>query len=116
MEIQDKVSLIVQALYDKKGVDIVALKLQGLTLVADYFIIASGRSTNQVQALAKNVMDELGKSEIKELRVEGYREGRWVLLDYSDVVVHIFLDEARQFYGLERLWGDAEHVQLTFDN
>jgi ribosome-associated protein len=111
LEAKDKALLVAKALSAKKGQDIVILNLQGLTLVADYFVLATGKSGIQVQSLADNVLEELAKAGLKELRVEGLREARWVLVDYGDVVVHIFQEEDRRFYDLERLWGDAKRIE-----
>jgi len=93
---------------DKKGRDMVSLKLQGLTLICDYFLIVTAANTRQAQAISDNIQEEMKKGGIAPLRIEGYREGRWILIDFGVVVVHIFLEEERQYYNLERLWGDAE--------
>lgn len=110
---KDKALLIAKALEDKKGVDPLILDLKGLTLVADYFVLVSGKSKTQVQALAQGVMEALTANQVKELRLEGYNDAQWVLLDYGDVVVHIFQEEARRFYDLERLWGDAKRLHFA---
>lgn len=97
---------------DKKGFDVTILKLKGLSSVTDYFVIASGTADVHVRSIANNIEDELRKSgQTPEFR-EGLREGNWVLLDYIDVVVHIFHEPTRRFYALEKLWGDApaEHL------
>lgn len=109
-EIKEKVALIAKALSEKKGFEIIIMDLTGLTLVADYFIIASGRTSTQVQALAHNVLEKMAEKGDKELRIEGKNEARWVLIDYGDVVVHIFQEEDRHFYNLEKLWGDAKQT------
>ena len=105
--------LLAKALDSKKGVDIKVLRTEDLTTLADYFVICSATSSTQIKALSENcekVMDEAGEP---AHHVEGHRDGTWVLLDFSSVVVHVFTDEARKFYDLERLWGDAEQVDLT---
>lgn len=102
---------IAEAASDKKARDIVILDMAKVSLVTDYFIICSANSTTQVKAIADNIEDELGKKEISFKSKEGYREGRWVLMDYYDCVVHIFLDEDREFYNLERLWSEAPQVR-----
>ena len=92
---------------EKKAMDIVILNMAEVSLVTDYFIICSANSTTQVRAIADNVEEKLSKAGIEPLHKEGYREGRWILLDYADFVAHIFVNEERQFYNLEQLWGNA---------
>lgn len=83
------------------------LDLRGLSSFTDYFLIASAESSRQVRALAERVEERLGQAKVRMLHREGAGEARWILLDYQDVVVHIFEEQTRQFYDLERLWGDA---------
>ena len=97
----------VQALEHGKAENVTILNLQKISLVADYFIIASGRSTVQVRAIAERVREFLKGQAVPLLHAEGTREGIWILLDYGSVVVHVFRREEREFYQLERLWGDA---------
>jgi ribosome-associated protein len=92
---------------DKKAIDIVTLNIGKVSLVADYFLIATGASKAQVHAIADNIMEKLKEEDYPLLHREGYSEGLWVLLDYSFVVVHIFQPEQREFYNLERLWSHA---------
>lgn len=109
----DAAMALAKALDDKKGVDIKVLRTEELTTLADYFVICSATSSTQVKALSENcekVMDEAGEP---AHHVEGHRGGTWVLLDFSSVVVHVFTDEARKFYDLERLWGDAQVVDIS---
>ena len=104
---------LAKALDSKKGIDIKVLRTGDLTTLADYFVICSGTSNTQIKALSdacEKVMDEAGEP---AHHVEGHRGGTWVLLDFSSVVVHVFTDEARKFYDLERLWGDAEQVDIS---
>ena len=108
METTEKTALIKAVLDDKKAVDVTALSLASLSTLSDSFVIASGTSVPHVRALADEVRDKLSEQGVTPLRVEGYQSARWVLLDYGDVVVHIFNPEARSFYGLDRLWGDAQ--------
>ncbi|MTV48020.1 ribosome silencing factor [Heliobacillus mobilis] len=98
---------IAEAASDKKAFDIMILDLQGRSSVTDYFVICNGNSTPQLQAICQNIEDKMKDMGIQVLRTEGYREGRWILMDYGAVVVHIFQPETRDFYNLERLWGDA---------
>lgn len=95
---------------DKKAQDIVVLDISQISVVCDYFVIASGNSSTQVKAIADYIEAKLQEMGSELLRREGIREGRWVLLDFGDVVVHVFQDEERQYYNLERLWGDARVV------
>jgi ribosome-associated protein len=101
---------IVEIASDKKGNDIVLLRTAELTTMADFFVIMSGRSDRQVQALAGAIVDELRDEGIKPLGTEGRASARWVLLDYGSVIVHVFAPEERDFYGLERLWSAATQV------
>ncbi len=97
---------------DRKALDLVILEVKNLSSFADYFVICSGNSDRQVQAIASHVEEKLGEEKIHPLGVEGKREGRWVLLDYGDVIVHIFFQPVREFYDLERLWSEAPRLQL----
>jgi len=90
-----------------KAHDLVVLDLKGISSATDHFVIASGTSDVQVKAIAEHVRDELKKEDVRAEHVEGTQTGRWVLLDYIDFVVHVFHPEAREFYQLENLWGDA---------
>ncbi len=95
---------------DYKAEDLVVLDVQGLTSFADFFVIMSGRSTRHVQGLADKIESELRSKRISSKNCEGLREGHWVLLDYDDVIVHIFYKETRAFYDLDGLWHDAPRV------
>jgi ribosome-associated protein len=97
---------------DKKAYDLVVLDTAALTSIADYFIICSGRSDTQVQAIADAVREHLGSVGVKPLAVEGYERGQWVLLDFGDIVVHVFYVPVRSFYDLERLWTRAPRAEL----
>ena len=101
-----------QVALDHKAEDIVILDVQGMSSFTDYFVIMSGRSTRHVQGLAENLESELRSKRVKTSRAEGLQEGMWVLLDFDDVVVHIFYHDQRAFYDLEGLWHDAKRVQL----
>jgi ribosome-associated protein len=100
--------LAAAAASDKKARDIIILDMEGVTLVADYFVICSANSTTQVQAICDNIEERLEQEGVKLLRKEGYREARWVLMDFGACVVHVFVEEDRRYYSLERLWGDAK--------
>ena len=102
----------VRALDAKKGRDIKLLETGELTTLADYFVICSATSTTQIKALADACEKALKDAGEPPHHIEGHRGGTWLLMDFSAVVVHIFMDEARKFYDLERLWGDAEEIPL----
>lgn len=99
--------IAVEALKDKKAIDLKVLDIAGVTVIADYFIIASGSNQNQVQAMASNVEEALGRAGYEPKQIEGYRAANWILMDYSDVIVHIFSEEDRLFYDIERIWRDG---------
>jgi len=101
---------IVEIASDKKGNDIVMLRMAELTTMADFFVICSGRSDRQVQALAGAIVNELRDDGIRPRGTEGRQSARWVLLDFGSVIVHVFAPEEREFYGLERLWSNAVQV------
>ncbi len=98
---------------DAKAEDIVILDLRGISSFTDYFVIMSGRSTRHVQALAESIENELRSKRIKTSRAEGLQEGKWVLLDFDDVIVHVFYHEQRNFFDLEGLWHDAPRIDLA---
>ena len=102
-----------RALDEKKGLEISAIEITDLTSLADYFVFATGNSNTQINALCGAVEKALDEQGVPVLRREGYRDGTWVLLDYGDIVVHVFNAEAREFYSLERLWKDGKPVDLT---
>jgi ribosome-associated protein len=99
-----------QAAYDKKGWDIVILDMMMASIMADYFVICSARNTRQAQSIADNVEEELEKNGYTVRHVEGYRSGRWILIDAGDVVTHVFVDQERSYYELENLWCDAPRI------
>lgn len=105
--------LAVQALEDKKALDIKVLNIEHVSSLADYFIIASGSNRNQVQAMSDNVEETLGRAGINAKSVEGYQSGNWILLDFGDVVVHLFDEENRLFYDLERIWRDGKMIDKS---
>ena len=99
-----------EAIDDKKGTDVAILDVGELLRIADVFVIATGSSRRQVQAMAEEVADQLRLFDRRPLRVEGKEVGDWVLVDYGDLIVHLFQPEPRDFYSLERLWGDAPRI------
>ncbi len=111
-ELLDYVHAAVQAADSKKALDITTLRLIELTSFTDYFLICSGNSTRQVQAIADEVTDQLRQQGLRPMSTEGYNTGEWILIDYGAFVVHIFTENSRRFYDLERLWRDAERVDF----
>jgi ribosome-associated protein len=113
--IQPRVKIAVAAALDKKATDLDVLEVGKLTSIADYFIIMSAGNERQAQAISDNIAarlkEELG---VRPLLIEGTTPGRWILLDFGDFIVHIFTEDVRRFYGLERLWGDAPNVTVEF--
>ena len=105
--------LLAQAMDSKKGKDIRVLETDGVTTLADYFVLCSGSSAPQLKALADAGEKAMKDHGILPHHVEGHRGGTWLLMDFSSVVVHVFTDEARKFYDLERLWGDAQEIDLA---
>jgi ribosome-associated protein len=106
-----KVRLAARAALDRKAIDLVVLDVQGLSSVTDFFVVCSGRSTTHVASIADAVRVAM-KAEVRLLHAEGAPESGWMLLDYGDVLVHVFLEDTRVYYALERLWGDAPSVPL----
>ena len=88
------------------------MDISELSEITDYFVICSGSNQNQVQAISDNVEEELAKKDIKGKKIEGFKNAEWILMDYSDFVIHIFSDEQREFYGLEKIWSDAKRVEV----
>ena len=109
---KEKAFLCAQALMDRKAIGLVILEVKDLSSFTDYFLICSGNSDRQVQAIAGHAEEKLGKEGLRPLGIEGKREGRWVLLDYGDVVIHVFYHPVREFYDLERLWSEAPQLEL----
>lgn len=115
MESYELARAAAKALSQKKAGDIVILNVSEQTVVCSYFVIASGKSTTQVRALGDWVEEALAKEGIQPVRTEGFREGRWGVLDYGDVVVHVFNEESRLFYYLERLWDSGSNLERYED-
>ncbi len=111
-----KLNLCVKAAAKKKAVDLIALDIRESSSFADYFIICSGTSNRQVQAIASSIELDLKKEGVYPLGVEGFSEGNWILLDYDDIIIHVFYEPVRSFYELERLWADAQRMELPGEN
>ena len=106
-ELPKDVARVVDLMHDRKALDVTVLDLRGISSATDWFVIATGTSDTHVGAIADSVQDGLKKDGVRPINVEGERDARWVLIDYFDFVVHVFVPAAREFYQLERLWGDA---------
>ena len=112
MESYELAVLLARALDGKKGGDIKVLKTEGLTTLADYFVLCTATSNTQIKAMSDACEEAAEKNGERAHHIEGHRGGTWVLMDYSSVVIHLFMPEAREFYNLERLWSDAKPVDL----
>ena len=107
------VALAVKTITAHKGIDPVVLGVKGMCGFADYFLICSGTSRRHVAALAQHMEEAMNEAGVKPLGTEGLQDGHWILLDYNDLVIHIFLQPMREFYDLEGLWADAERINLS---
>lgn len=109
----EKLMIAAEAAASRKALQMTAIDIRKIASFAEFFLVCSGTSTRQVQAIADEVTDRLKKERSsRPLHIEGYEAGTWILLDYGDLIVHVFTDEAREFYQLERLWRDADRVAL----
>lgn len=108
----ENAKLAAKAINDKKGLNIKVIRVDDVSILADYFVIATGTSSTHVKALADEVEYKLKEAGITVSHIEGYRSNSWILLDYVDVIVHVFSDEAREYYDLERLWQDGEIIDI----
>jgi ribosome-associated protein len=113
LESREKALEVARVAFDKKAKDILILDLKGLTIIADYFVICSGESTTHVRAIAEGVKERLNRAGISPRGIEGLNYSRWVLMDYGDVILHIFEEGTRSFYELEKLWLDAQVIPLS---
>jgi ribosome-associated protein len=109
MNLKRKIKKIVKLIEDKKGENIIVLDLKGLTWITDYFIITSGESQIQTKAIAENILTNIEENPIS---VEGIDDGKWILIDYGEIIIHIFLNETREYYKLEKLWSDAKIAEI----
>ena len=111
-EVFDLVKVAAKALSDKKGVDVKVLDIRGISPIADYFVIGSAKNANQIEAMQDAVDEEMHKVGAELKQIEGNRNSTWILMDYNDVIVHIFSEEDRLFYDLERVWTDGKPVDI----
>ncbi len=109
---EEKLKIIIKALDSKKAEGIQAIKITDLTVIADYFVIANGNSSTQTKTLAEEVEYQMTQAGIEPERKEGYGGSNWIILDYADIVVHVFYKETREHYQLERLWADGEKIDI----
>jgi ribosome-associated protein len=111
-ELDERILIALAAAGEKKAINSVVLDLREIASFTDYFVIASGANERQVQAISDEIVETLKKAGTSAARVEGYKTAEWILLDYGDFVVHIFAEQARKFYDLERLWRESQRVEL----
>jgi ribosome-associated protein len=109
---QDKAQRAARAALDRKAIDLVVLDVQALSNVTDYFLVCSGRSTTHLASITEAIRAELKEDGVRPLHAEGTTDSGWVLLDYGDVLMHVFLEDTRAYYALERLWGDAPSIPV----
>lgn len=113
METRELAKIAYNALDEKKGINISVIDISEISTLADYFIIAGGNNENQVKALANSVEEEMYKVDCKPKHIEGFDNANWILMDFSDIIVHVFNEEDRLFYDLERIWRDGKHLEVT---
>ena len=110
---QEMVSIACKAIDDKKALDIKVIDIREVSLIADYFVITSGSNLNQVQAIVDNVEEQLGRAGFEPKQIEGTRHSNWILMDYGDLIIHVFDEENRLFYDLERIWRDGKELDVS---
>jgi ribosome-associated protein len=110
---EEKVALINRIVTDRKALEVIVIDMREASSITDYFLICSGGSERQVRAIADAIAEEAEASGLVSLGIEGYRDGHWILMDYGDVIVHVFSQETREFYDLERLWTAAPRIDLS---
>lgn len=115
MSARERALLIARLAVDFKALDLVVLDVTGLSSFADFFVICSGKSSRQVQGIADNLQESLREQGIRPLGIEGYREGQWVLMDYGDVIVHVFYEPVLLRYDLESLWSESKRVRFDHE-
>lgn len=112
----EKAKKIGKLLDDKKGSNVTILKVSGITSITDYYVIVTASNTIHAKSLCDDVEEMLKKENEQPKNIEGYQSAMWILMDYQNVIVHIFYDETRKFYDLERLWADAERISIDTEN
>lgn len=112
MEIREIAQTIARAIDDKKGVDIKILNLQGITEIADFFVIATGNNTAHIRSICDFLEEKMKEKGLDPIRKQGYDEAQWIVVDYGDIVVHLFREETRSYYDLEKFWRNADPVDV----
>lgn len=107
-EVDTKLEIITKACEDKKGLDMKVLNIASMTAIADYFVIVSGNSSNQVSSIADEIENKMAEAGFEKTSREGYNSARWILLDFGDIIAHVFHKEEREYYNLDRLWSDSK--------
>lgn len=110
---KEMAKLAIKALEDKKAENIQIIDISEVSVIGDYFIIANGTNRSQIQALSDNVEEELGRAGFNPKQIEGYNKANWVLLDYRDIIIHVFDQESRSYYSLEHIWRDGNQVDIS---
>lgn len=113
MDSRELAKTAIVGLEDKKGDDIKVIDISNVSIMADYFIIASGKNRNQVQAMANSVEEKLHEVGVKPRQIEGYQTANWILMDFNDIIVHVFNEEDRLFYNLEKIWLDGKVIHVS---
>lgn len=113
MTCKEALKIAVKALEDKKGEQLKIIDISKVSVIADYFVIASGKNVNQIRAMADEVEEKLSKEKIEPKQIEGYNTAGWILMDYRDFIIHIFNEEQRLYYDIERIWSDGKSIEVT---
>lgn len=113
MTSQELAKIAYECIDEKKGIDIKIIDISKISVIADYFIIAGGSNLRQIESIADNIEEKLGRMGIEARSIEGKAGSNWILMDYNDIIVHIFNQEERLFYDLERIWGDGQTIEIA---
>ena len=111
MTSKEMLDIAVDAIEDKKGEQIKVIDISNVSVIADYFVIVSGKNVNQIRAISDEVEEKLGKLGVSPKQIEGYQSARWILMDYGDIIIHIFNEEDRLYYDIERIWSDGKFIR-----
>ena len=111
MTSKEMLDIAVDAIEDKKGEQIKVIDISNVSVIADYFVIVSGKNVNQIRAICDEVEEKLGKLGVSPKQIEGYQSARWILMDYGDIIIHIFNEEDRLYYDIERIWSDGKFIR-----
>ena len=116
MQVENKASELAKILDKKLAENVVVLKVDNITSITDYYVIATAKNTTHAKALCDEIEEKMQKLAVSPKSIEGYQSAMWILMDFENVIVHIFYDETRKFYDLERLWADAERIKIDLNN